>query len=126
MKDDARESSAFSNGCFQSQFFQTGLRLWPKIDSALHKIMKETVEPKIQDPQLQLSTASGNLAATADRMLPPSRGQTSFCPEGFDLQKVHAGENNTQRGADHNLGCALFERRYRSSRIGALDCDIDY
>ena len=60
MKDDARESSEFSNGCFQSQFFQTGLRLWPKIDSALHKIMKETVEPKIQDPQLQLSTASGD------------------------------------------------------------------
>lgn len=24
-------------------------KLWPKIDSALHKIMKETVEPKIQD-----------------------------------------------------------------------------
>lgn len=24
-------------------------QLWPKIDSALHKIMKETVEPKIQD-----------------------------------------------------------------------------
>lgn len=30
-------------------FSPEGPRLWPKIDFALHKIMKETVEPKIQD-----------------------------------------------------------------------------
>ena len=29
-------------------------RLWPKIDSALHKIMKETVEPKIQVTRLSV------------------------------------------------------------------------
>lgn len=53
------------------------VRLWPKIDLALHKIMKEVVEPKIQD---KVPFALKGLTFTKFTLGKTRRGQENATP----------------------------------------------